>query len=124
MHQFEAEAVRHIVVIMLREALIARDIELIVQDLRPDAPVVVARTIVEVTAPLSPRDVIDIAFVDELKWAITPSDFAQRVATDRGILVLVGHEPEVVPQRPDLALLQFPFTREDVEKLVFCQPVC
>jgi len=124
MHQFEAETARHIVVIMLREALIARDIELIVQDLRPNAPAVVARNVEEVTARLFRGDVIDIAFVDELLSAIGPSDFAQRIATDRGTVVLVGHEPGAVPQRPNLTLLQFPFTREDVEKLVFCQPVC
>lgn len=123
MHQFEAEAERNIVVIMMREALIARDIELIVQDMRPNAAIIVARSLAEVTARLYRGDLIDIAFVDELRSAIGPSDFAQRVAMDRGTVVLVGHEPGATPQRPNWALLPFPFAREDVEKLLCWQPV-
>jgi hypothetical protein len=103
-------------VVVLREFLVARDIEMIIRGMAAEARVILARTLDEAIAAM-PQGRIKAAFVQ-----VDPQDFAQsalgqRVATDGGRTVLVGIESGVgLPK--GWAELPFPFAESDVSALL------
>jgi len=118
MQDLQTESARRAVVILLSQALVARDIELMVGDMRPEATVIVAWTMLELTNALSPRVLIDVAFVDDISAAKALSDTTKLAHRDGRRVVLVGHDMGPIPQRKDWVLLPYPFTNHDVEKVL------
>jgi hypothetical protein len=105
-----------IYVVVMREALIARDIEMIIRDFDPSAYVAVAATLHEVNASL-PHGRIMMSFVQMGAADIAVSPLGQRVAADGGRMVLVGIDAtDPLPER--CSVLRFPFTGQDVETLL------
>ena len=103
-------------VLVLREFLVARDIEMIIRNLWAEALVILARTLDEAVAAM-PTGRIMAAFVQMDAQAFAASDFSQRVASDGGQTVLVGLEPEdALPQGWEN--LPFPFAERDVSDLL------
>jgi hypothetical protein len=108
-----------IFVIVLDEVVVARDIELIIGDVRPDARIVVARTLSDAETHL-PYGRIEAAFVQRDAVRFFASALGDRVAKDGGRLVLVE---QVFDAATDgVSVLSFPFSREDVELLVLHEP--
>ncbi|TAG13245.1 MAG: hypothetical protein EAZ40_14970 [Rhodobacterales bacterium] len=109
-------------VVVLREFLVARDIEMIIRGMAAEARIILARTLDEAIAAM-PQGRIRAAFVQ-----IDPQDFArsslgQRVETDGGRPVLVGVEPgDRVPK--GWAELPFPFAESDVAALLALDGCC
>ena len=105
-----------VVVVVLRDFLVARDIEMIIRDLWTEALVILARTLEDAAAAI-PTGRIMAAFVQMDAKAFAASDFSQRVTLDGGRTVLVGLEPEdALPQ--GWAALPFPFAQGDVSALL------
>jgi hypothetical protein len=103
-------------VVILREFLVARDIEMIIRDFCSDARVVLARTLDDAMAAL-PSGKIRAAFIQMDAKAFSDSEFSQRVASDGGRTVLVGLDvDEAVPK--GWATLRFPFVEQDVSALL------
>jgi hypothetical protein len=106
-------------VLVLREYLVARDIEMIIRGLWADALVMIAGTLDEAMANL-PDGKIVAAFVQEEAAAVADSDLDRKVSEDGGQTVLVGLEPgEMLPR--GWAKLSFPFVEKDVQDLF---PTC
>jgi len=123
MQDLQAESARRAVVILLSQALVARDIELMVGEMRPEAMVVVARTMRELSDALLPHVLIDVAFVDEVSAAEVLSDTTKVAHRDGLRMVLVGHDTGAIPQRQDWVLLPHPFTNHDVAKVLSCEVI-
>lgn len=106
-----------IFVLVVREVLVAQDIAMMMRNLRPDAHIVIARSLVEAAETL-PEGRVIAAFVQETVSAYTMSALAIRVATDRGRAVLVDEENASTAQPGDYAILAFPFMEEHVLALL------
>lgn len=103
-------------VVVLREFLVARDIEMIIRGKAAEARIILARTLDEATAAM-PHGKIKAAFVQVDPQDFVRSSLGQRVATDGGRTVLVGIEPgSGVPK--GWAELPFPFAESDVSALL------
>jgi hypothetical protein len=111
----DAGSLPPIFVVVLDEVLVARDIELIIGDVRPDARIVVARTLVDAETKL-PEGRIEAAFVQRDAVRFFASALGNRVACDGGRLILVEQVLQAAVDR--VSVLSFPFSREDVEQLV------
>lgn len=104
-----------IFIVILDAVLVARDVEMTIYALRPDARVVVARTTAEAEAFLG-EGPIEAAIVQSDAPAFMGSSLRRRLAADGGLVVLVGHDSHTVGD--GVALLPLPFTQEDVEIVV------
>ena len=105
-----------IIVVVLQEVLVARDIEMIVRDLRPTARVLLAKTLPEAVNGL-PKGRIEVAFVQVDAATIAASPFGRRVAADGGRVVVVCEERNRrLPQ--GWKALPFPFASADVASLL------
>jgi hypothetical protein len=102
-------------VVIMDEVLIARDIEMIISDMTPDAAFVIARSLSEAVAR-APFGPITAAFVqgDLARFKVSP--IGARMSDDGGVVILVGQEPGWAPD--GVAVLPFPFTRGDVAALI------
>jgi ssDNA-binding replication factor A large subunit len=98
-------------VLVLDEVLVATDIALIIGDSRPDARIVVARSI-EKAADDTPHGRIEAAFVQCDAARFLASTIGRRVAGDGGRVILVGRE--LSEATTGVSALPFPFVREDV----------
>jgi hypothetical protein len=104
-----------IFILILDEVLVARDIELIIGDVRSDAKVVVARTL-EDGAAIVPPGRVEAAFVQRDAARFLASAIGRRVSGDGGRVVLVGQEPSEAMD--GVSVLPFPFARDDVAALL------
>ncbi len=103
-------------VVVLREWLIARDIEMIIRGIATEARIILARTLDEAVAAM-PQGRIKAAFVQADAHDFARSDLGRRVATDGGRTVLVGVDP--VKGLPEgWAELPYPFAERDVSALL------
>ena len=91
MQNVEVDKPPAIFLVVMREVLIARDIEMIIRDLRIEAQVVLACTLDEATAAV-PAGRIEAAFVQMDVGDFVSTELSRRVATDGGRTVLVGLE--------------------------------
>ena len=108
-----------IIVVILNEVLIARDIETIVRGVRPGARVLLAQTLHEAADSL-PRGRIELAFVQVDSAVIAASTLGQRVAADGGrVVVLCADEGRQLPQ--GWTALPYPFASADVASLLAAQ---
>ncbi len=109
-------------VIVVREWLVAQDIEMIIRGIASEALVVLARSLDEAVAAM-PLGRIKAAFVQADVEVFVESDLGRRVANDGGRTVLVG--VDAVNGLPDgWAELPFPFAESDVSALLiaeFCE---
>ncbi len=116
MQNVEVDKPPAIFLVVMREVLIARDIEMIIRDLRIEAQVVLTRTLDEATAAV-PAGRIEAAFVQMDVGDFVSTELSRRVATDGGRTVLVGLEATTV--LPDgWSALPFPFSGDDVTSLL------
>jgi hypothetical protein len=104
-----------IFVVVMDEILVATDIELIIGDLRPDARIVVSRS-VERAADDTPDGRIEAAFVQSDAARFLTSTIGQRVVRDGALVILVGREPG--EESAGISVLPFPFVRDDVAALL------
>jgi hypothetical protein len=105
-----------IIVVVLQELLVARDIEMIVRDARPGARVLVAQTLHEAVDSL-PQGRIALAFVQVDAATIAASSLGHRVAADGGrVVVLCEEMTRRLPQ--GWKALPFPFVSADVASLL------
>jgi hypothetical protein len=103
-------------VVVLREFLVARDIEMIIRNIVAEARVILARTLDEAVAAM-PQGRIKAAFVQVEAGDFAQSELGRRVATDGGRTVLVGVDPGAgVPA--GWTALAFPFAESDVSALL------
>jgi hypothetical protein len=106
-------------VVVLRELLVARDIEMIIRSIAAEARVILARTLDEALAATPPGP-IKAAFVQAEAEDFAQSSLGRRVATDGGRTVLVGGEPrKTLPA--GWAELPFPFAERDVSALLIAE---
>jgi hypothetical protein len=118
MRNVEIREPRGLFVVVLREVLVGRDIEMIIRDACPDAQVLVAPNLRGAEEAL-PEGRIRAVFVQSDADAILASPVGKRVAKDRGLVVLVGQEE--LPALPvGWTVLPFPFAGHDVAKLLGC----
>ena len=117
MQKLQAGPTQRAVVIVVDQALIARDIELIVKEMRPDVTVIVARNVSEIATALTPDIQIELAFVDAIAVAMALSGGNSAHWTGSRV-VLIGHDQDAVPKQNDWALLPYPFTNRDVQNLL------
>jgi ABC-type amino acid transport substrate-binding protein len=116
MKEVEVRETRALFVVVLPEILVGRDIEMIIRDACPDAQVLVTPNLRDAEKAL-PEGRIRAVFVQSEAAAILASSFGQRVANDRGLVVLVGQEE--LPELPEgWKALPFPFAGRDVAKLL------
>jgi hypothetical protein len=106
-----------IFIVIIDEVLVARDIEMIIDETAPDAAVVVARTVNDPDVVV-PEGRIVAAFVQGDMARFIASAIGARVLMDGAKLVLVGQEPATTTQ--DLVVLPYPFAADDVADLVSC----
>jgi hypothetical protein len=102
-------------IIVLDEILVARDIEMVVSELRPDVRVLVARTLAEAEAEV-PEGRVAALFVQQEAVRLPASPIGQRLARDGGRIVLVGQEPDKAEN--GTSVVRLPFALNDVEALV------
>lgn len=103
-------------VVVLREVLVGRDIEMIIRDSCPDAHVLVTPNLRDAEVAL-PEGRIRAVFVQSEAAAILASSVGQRVANDRGLVVLVGQDE--IPALPEgWKALPFPFAGHEVADLL------
>jgi hypothetical protein len=103
-------------VVVVREILVARDIEMIIREVVAGASVILAPGL-EMAAEALPPGRIEAAFVQTDPQDLSRSALAQRIATDGGRMVLVGIEPDIrLPE--GWARLPFPFSESDVAALL------
>jgi hypothetical protein len=102
-------------IVVMEEVLVARDIEMMIRDLRPDATVIVAQSLGAVEAEL-PDTNITAAFLQADPPRILVSAVGQRLLRDGGQTILVGHEPGEAAE--GALVLPFPFARGDVVALL------
>ena len=105
-----------IIVVILQETLVARDIEMIVRNARPGVRILVARTLREAWDTL-PQGRVEVAFVQVDAETIAASTLARRVAADGGLLVVLSEEKS---RKLPLGwkALPFPFATADVASLL------
>jgi hypothetical protein len=116
MQTMEIYNIQAIFVIVVREALVARDIEMAIRDWRPDARVVVAFDLPDAAAAV-PMGRIDTLFVQVDASTVVASDLGQRVALDGGTTVLVGPDADdVVPE--GWSALPFPFNNDHLTSVL------
>lgn len=116
MQTLNANSPQAVVVVILREFLVARDIEMIIRNCWAEARVILARTLDEAAAAV-PTGRIKAAFVQMDAEDFAASDLSRRVASDGGQTVLVGLEAaELLPQ--GWAALPFPFADRHVTDLL------
>jgi hypothetical protein len=116
MQNVEIDTPPAVFVVVMREALIARDIEMIIRDLRTEARVVLARTPDEATAAV-PAGRIAAAFVQMDVGDFVSTELSRRVASDGGRTVLVGLEATTALP-VGWSALPFPFSGDDVTSLL------
>jgi hypothetical protein len=102
-------------IIVLDEILVARDIEMLIGELWPDARVLVARTLIEAEAE-APEGRLVAVFVQREAAQLPATALGQRLARDGGRLVRVGWEGDVVED--GVSILRLPFELKDVEALL------
>ena len=102
-------------ILLLNEVLVATDIAMIIEDLRPDARVVVARSN-ENAAEDVQGGRIEVAFVQCDAAQLSMSPLGQRLSRDGSRLIFVGREQSDVPD--GVRVLPFPFKRADVAALL------
>lgn len=102
-------------IVILDEVLVAKDIAMIIDDLRPGSRVVIARTLAE-AADTAPDGRIEAAFVQRDVQHFADSAIGRRVARDGARVVLVGHEPSAAVD--GVSVLPFPFAAETVASLL------
>ncbi len=108
-----------IIVVVLQEMLVARDIEMIVRDARPSARVLVAQTLHEAVDGL-PKGRIEVAFVQVDSATIAASSLGCRIAADGGTVVVLCEEMTGrLPQ--GWKALPYPFASADVASLLAAQ---
>jgi hypothetical protein len=113
-------------VIVLSEVLIAHDIELVIGDVRPDATVIVARTLDEAAGRVPSDARIEIAFVAAAPAAYRASHLAALVSASGGHVVLLGQDAATGAAGDDTctsSVLHFPFTRDHVIAHLSCASV-
>lgn len=116
MQTVETETPAAIIVVVLREVLVAQDIEAILRDAMPQARVILATTLDEAIAalfemPSAAR--VAAAFVQLDPAEVAKSDLGKRVAADGGRMVLLAPEtPETLPL--GWSGMAFPFAETDV----------
>ncbi len=105
-----------IIVVVMQEVLVARDIEMIVRDVRPGARVLVAQTLHEAVDAL-PQGRIEVAFVQVDAAIIAASTLGRRVAADGGRVVLLSEEKgRRLPE--GWKTLPYPFASADVASVL------
>jgi len=105
-----------IFVVVVKEVLVARDIQMIVQELRPDAHVLLAPTLREAADALPPGR-IEVVFAQTDGAAVAKSGLSPRVVADKARVVLVGEEE--APGLPEgWSALPFPFFGESIASLL------
>ncbi len=102
-------------IVILDEFLVARDIEMIIGDLKPDARVVFSRGLDD-AAVRALQGRVEAAFVQRDAAVFLASAMGKRVVGDGGRLIFVGQERNEAPE--GVAVLPFPFAREDVARLL------
>lgn len=112
MHSSEVENLSAIIVIVLSEVLVARDIEMIVRSARPGAQIVLVQTVNEAVNALPPGR-IEVAFVQADAAMIAASALGRRIAADGGCVVVLYEEVEEGSPEGWKAL-PFPFASEHV----------
>ena len=116
MQNVEVEKPLGVFVVVVREVLIARDIEMSIRDLWAEAQIVPARTAQDALAAV-PAGPIKAAFVEMDVTEFGSTELGRRVAADGGRTVLVGHEATTALPEGWTAL-PFPFSGEDVTALL------
>lgn len=109
-------------VVVLREFLVARDIEMIIRDIVVEARVILARTLDEALAAM-PQGRIKAAFVQVEAQDFAQSELCRRVATDGGRTVLVGTN-EATGLPAGWVELPFPFAQSDVSAVLAAGDGC
>ena len=105
-----------VIVVILQEVLIALDIEMIVRESRPNAQVLVARTLGEALEIL-PSGRIEVAFVQLDPRTVADSALGHRIAAECGRVVVLSEDPG--PRLPaGWTSLPYPFASKDVEALL------
>jgi hypothetical protein len=115
MQTVETVKPRTVFVVVMREVLVAQDIEAILMDAAPEASVILAPTLEEAEAGLLKRKEVRVAaaFVELDPVVVSGSTLGQRVAADGGRLVLLASEStDTLPQ--GWTGLPFPFAEADV----------
>jgi hypothetical protein len=102
-------------IVVLDEVLVARDIELMIRDLRPDAVVIVAQSLEAAAADL-PDAPIKAAFLQGDAQRIHASVVGQRLLRDGVRTVMVGREVDEAAE--GVSVLPFPFSQADVAALL------
>jgi hypothetical protein len=102
-------------IIVVEEALVARDIELTILELRPEAVVIVTQSLGAAAAAL-PEGRLEAAFVQGDAESSFASFVGQRILRDGGHLILVGREADDLTA--GCLLLPFPFAQADVAALL------
>ena len=100
-------------IVSVDEMLVARDIEMSIADLRPDAQIIVARTLAEVAAQLPQEGRVEAAFVQCDAARFLASGAGQRLIADGGRLVLVGQGVETATA--GMQTLPQPFAHADIQ---------
>ncbi|MES2913530.1 MAG: hypothetical protein V4753_00310 [Pseudomonadota bacterium] len=109
-----------IIVIILKEVLVARDIEMTVRESRPEASVFVARTLHEAVDAL-PLGRIEVAFVQSDPRTIATSPLGRRIAAEGGRVVVLSEDIRgALPV--GWAALPFPFSSKAVAELLSAGP--
>lgn len=114
MQDNNASSPRRIFIVTLDDFLVARDIEMMIHDMRPEVQVVVARSFDDALFHAADAR-IETAFVQCDAARVLASPLGARVLRDGGHIVLVGQEPAEVSD--GLSVLPFPFGQKDIALL-------
>lgn len=105
-----------IIVVILPEVLVARDIEMIVRERRPKAHVLVARSLGEAMESM-PSGRIEVAFIQLDPRIVANSPLGHRISAEGGRVVLLSED--LRQGLPDgWTSLPYPFASEDVAALL------
>lgn len=105
-----------IIVVVLKEVLVARDIEMIVRDCRPSSKVLLAQSLRDAVSAL-PSGRVELAIVQQDAATIAASTLGQRVAADGGKVVVISEDEG--RRLPDgWTALLLPFASDDVASLL------
>ena len=122
MHLPHHNGTSRIIVVVMREVLIARDIELIIGDVRPEVVVVTAQTIAEAASKIPQGAVVETVFVSMHQAARHRSDLGAMIKAHNGRVVLL--DDEIADQAsPPWSVLPFPFTRDHVLAHLIADPL-
>jgi len=116
MHSAEDHHPHTLVVMVLREVLVALDIEMTIRKICAGVQIILANSADE-AAILYPEGRISAVFVQMNAADYGASPLSRRVTADGGKAVLVGYEP-VVPLPQDWRALPFPFAEQDLSALL------